>query len=95
MIKYTDEHGTKIEVVFRHVYPAKHRPYTTCNILMDGDLEALGISECSKHDNFNHNTGRKVALTRALRDGFWMAKYKEFRTTIWKKYFEARNGKKD
>ena len=46
-----------------------------------------GHGECYVGDQFNKAIGRKVALTRALESNF-PGNTKEFRTKLWKKYFE-------
>jgi len=51
----------------------------------------VGTAVCSENDNFRYNTGRKLALSRAM-DKLGLTKYA--REAIWNKYFEVR-GKKD
>lgn len=46
-----------------------------------------GMAKCGKRDNFCKETGRKIALTRALR----CFDDKEFRTAIWNAYFHRDN----
>lgn len=46
---------------------------------------ALGRAICAKGDNFCKNTGRKIALSRAIKDYD-----KPTRKKIWDAYFEAR-----
>ena len=62
--------------------PASKR--TICTISAPGFKEiAFGTSYCLECDNFRKATGRKYALTRALKK----AKYpKNIRTTVWKTY---------
>jgi hypothetical protein len=48
----------------------------------------IGYAWCSPKDNFNKETGRKLALKRAL-DTPKLTK--EQRTEIWKAYFEVKN----
>ena len=48
-----------------------------------------GIAKCGKNDNFCKETGRKIALTRALR----FFKDKEIRSAIWDAYFKRDNRK--
>lgn len=48
-----------------------------------------GVSKCSPQDQFNRETGRKIALTRALLQGVHeFALSKEKREVIWKAYFD-------
>jgi len=64
---------------------------TTCEIFNAFDESGVGygLTYCSRSDQFNKATGRKVALTRALK-----AFDKETRTRFWKAYFKAQGGVK-
>ena len=64
------------------------RGYTHCFISKDDKAEFMGVAWCSTQDQFNKATGRKVALTRALKPFD-----KETRTRFWNAYWEA-GGKK-
>lgn len=82
------------EVVFRYYDVDNNGPYNfdnalfnrvvDCEIYEDGELVALGTAQCSKQDQFVKAVGRKIALTRALKDGMFN---KEYRTLIWNKYW--------
>ncbi|KKK50546.1 hypothetical protein LCGC14_3123920, partial [marine sediment metagenome] len=65
------------------------RARTTCYIYRDNlkYLKADGTAWCSRKDQFNRNTGRKLALERALESaGFDKPK----RTLFWEAYFKKR-----
>lgn len=80
--------GTTYFVEFRY-----DRPTTHCFITVgEGDdaIVYIGSTECSKKDNFNKNTGRKIAMFRALVSA---GVSKVDRWFFWDKYFETRYGK--
>ncbi len=53
---------------------------------LDGTVNiAVGSSICSKTDNFNKRTGRKIALSRAIKSADLP---KNFRKEIWDAYFK-------
>ena len=66
---------------------------TTCFIYLLQDngnkqLIGYGVSKCqTEHDNFCKETGRKLALTRALDNAIYTGEIREFRTLAWKSYF--------
>jgi hypothetical protein len=65
---------------------------TTCAIYnTEHDLIACEQAHCSIKDSFVRNTGRKVALTRALMSVQQFTK--DDRSAFWSAYFKARNGK--
>lgn len=51
---------------------------------------ADGIAKCSKSDQFNKNTGRKVALSRTLQQ---LTTDRALRKRFWDEYFKVRHGK--
>lgn len=52
-------------------------------------LICYGVAKCSPLDNFSRETGRKIALTRALLEGMHeFATSKDKREIIWKAYFD-------
>jgi len=54
----------------------------------DGKMVSLGIAKCGKKDNFCKETGRKISLTRAIKEF-----PKEIRRDFWKCYLNrGRNG---
>lgn len=55
--------------------------------LLDDVEIAKGVSVCSAPCNYNYNTGRKMALKRALEKSLWG---RDIRREVWKRYFEAR-----
>lgn len=97
MLKFHDGKN-RIEVVFEYKdgwdkenLPAK---FTLCVIKIKDKEEGFGVAcQCSK-DNFNRNTGRKIALALALQE-YPRPLYFEFRKRVWTEYFRARHGKKD
>lgn len=70
--------------------------HTTCTIStvtesIDKSYELfMGWAWCDPNDNFNRNTGRKIALKRALENFD-----RDVRKQLWEAYFEKRNGRKD
>jgi len=55
-------------------------------VLRNGEMPLVeGLSVCHDHDNFSKYYGRKIALSRMLKNAF---DDKEARTKIWNKYFE-------
>lgn len=70
-----------IRVGFKHIVPFE----TQCFIRKQDTLIATGFASCSDSDNFERAIGRKVSLSRALRNaGF----DKITRRFIWEHYFE-------
>ena len=82
------KYGSARKVEFSYEREARK---THCTILDESDnVVSHGVAKCSVKDQFNKNTGRKVALTHALElFGKWE------RGQVWNAYFQARNGKKD
>ena len=64
--------------------PVKQRRISTRCILTltDGVTEQIGVTLCSKKDNFCRETGRKISLARAV-DNL----DRDFRKEIWGAYF--------
>lgn len=81
----------KYRVYWRHTNFPKDKKVSTvtiCSILKDGSIAPAvqGFSTCSREDDFCKDKGRKISLTRALRE------YpREFRTQIWQAYFKRGN----
>ena len=94
MLKFIYD-NKEVEVTFSHYDFKKETKIvkrTRCTICVEKHDLSFGYATQSVHDNFDRNVERKIALTRALeRHGF----SKNFRSVVWAKYFEARNGKKD
>lgn len=70
--------------------------FTDCTIshIDSGDnvvIDAFGYSTCHPKDQYNKNTGRKVALAKALKN---FTGDRKLRKRFWDAYFRARNGKK-
>ena len=60
-----------------------------CNIgCDDGPLSLYGYAVCSRRDRFNRKIGRKVALTRAIKD-----KPRDFRSQVWAAYLAMQHGR--
>lgn len=79
-------------IKFRHtpvdkkdVYYAIASMQTRC-VIYDIDRNQMhwGIARCSKKDEFNKSTGRKIAYARALHD---MNLSKDMRSRMWDNYF--------
>lgn len=64
-----------------------HRGETYCYIEHGEEPISIEVAFCSKDDQFHKPTGRKVALTRAIKNFD-----KEFRTKIWKAYWNKIKG---
>ena len=88
------------KVTFAHIQPKtkRRKMATLCNVWKyNENYLALGenrwtnlnygIAKCGVDDNFCKETGRKIALTRALR----YFEDKEIRTAIWDAYFHRDN----
>jgi hypothetical protein len=76
---------------FRYITEFKDRTVGTKATLLClfpelGAAEHVGFSQCSPKDNFNKETGRKIALARTLTNAFT----KEQRTQVWRQYFARR-----
>ena len=82
--------GEEIKVQFWYSTFGDGGKVTHCDVL-DGDDCCIGsgITLCSPQDQFNKNTGRKIALSRALDEIF----ARDERQLFWDAYFAARNGK--
>lgn len=86
------------KVTFAHIASKKYKMVTMCNIwkinkgwIFPEDEWAnlnYGLAKCGVNDNFCKETGRKIALSRALK----CIDDKEVRTAIWNAYF-VRDGK--
>lgn len=75
-----EHEGRILRVHFRHEVPA----YTQCWITERDTQQFVskGFALCSSKDNFNREKGRKVSLSRALKNF-----PKEKRTEVWTLYF--------
>ncbi len=80
--------GIEYRIVFSHEQcpdGPRIKSVTTCRIVVkvNGTIQlwSSGYAYCSVKDVFSKETGRKVALTRALKEFD-----KEFRTRAWKAY---------
>lgn len=56
---------------------------TTCIILKEQDLVSVSNTVCGDSDTYNKEIGRKIALTRAIRNANLP---KELRTKFWETY---------
>jgi hypothetical protein len=66
---------------------SKFSHVTSCLVVYgDGGFYAEAL--CKHGDVFSRSAGRKIALTRALKELFSGKENKELRTRIWKAYFE-------
>jgi len=87
------------EDVYRVVFSMREEKFhrkphrvVVCRILYKEtkQLRFYGESVCSLKDNFDKNKGRKIALTRALKNSPF--DYTQ-RGRFWKAYFDTRHGK--
>ena len=84
--------GEQYRISFQHgmfplpLAPDKSVRGTRCSVGPEGQNN-IGYSWCSPQDNFRRETGRKVALKRAL---LWYggSSWRAFRTAAWKAYLE-------
>ncbi len=95
----------KLKITFKHtgeqvgVNPDNNKPimnYTgsTCSIEEDGEVIATGKANKSDKDFFNRNKGRRVGLSRALKNLKENERInKEEKEAIWTAYFQMRHGK--
>jgi hypothetical protein len=60
----------------------KYVGHTTCVILKGEELISTGKAFCGEKDKYNKEKGRKVALSRAIKN-----LDRDTRTTIWNEYF--------
>jgi hypothetical protein len=80
-----------ISWTFRHyratdfeIRPKKSVTDVSYCVLTVNGVQFTGLAACAQGDTFNKDIGRKVALTRAMKD----AKLEKYiRTEIWSKYF--------
>ena len=68
-------------VSFSHL---RNERITTCSLAVKGVIYH-GLAKCSNNDNFCRNTGRKVALTKAL-EAASDALTKRQRKNVWEAY---------
>lgn len=94
----------KVEVYFTHINPAdkkrkySNRPGTQCFIVKtfkkkDSVLIAHGSTHLHAldHNSYDKELGRKLALTRALKNlGLTKKRNKKMRAKFWKAYFGAK-----
>ena len=87
----------EFQVRFRH--ENEYHRYTICNIKRGDEIVAEGMAECHPKDNFCKDTGRKLALARALQILFPSKKGKKRsiatrarRRAFWNAYAEKRGG---
>lgn len=81
------------KVKFRHVKKSEFsfvKAYTECVITRNNGFSVQEYALCHPNDQYDKNTGRKLALTRALK---CLTKDRELRKRFWNAYFAARNGK--
>ena len=87
---YAQVNNKEYKFSFSHFNDESLGRGTRCKASCDDTEVAHGISLCSPKDNFDRNTGRKLALARALKE---LELSKEERLSVWMLYFKARNGK--
>lgn len=89
---YSSTGNVHLAFRFFHTKANRKRQRTTqCIVLrrQSGDTPTLlysGLAVCSKRDNFNKETGRKLALTRAIE-----RLSREERAAIWSTYLDRQN----
>lgn len=90
MMKVDLGDGLVVGVSFRHTFPEKTDAYLWASILeFPFTLVCSGTSKRNKMDEWDRETGRKVALARALKG----LKQKRDRAKVWEAY-RARKGTK-
>ena len=75
------------DVVVHDEAECKHPISVACRLLSENDevIVGVGISSCSKEDQFSYKIGRKLALKRAI-DNSGISKPE--RKAVWGKYFK-------
>jgi hypothetical protein len=100
MFKFVHKNAENEDVTYRIVFNYDLEPVlreTRALIVLggnkdkDGKVVAFGTARCSSGDNFSRNTGRKIALARALTN-FGLEKSE--RTSVWESYFKIVGKKK-
>jgi hypothetical protein len=79
------------KITFKHYDGDAGEKITECNVLNaenEEEIVSTGYAWCCPEDQFNRNTGRKIAMARAIKDFIIPV-----RANIWDAYFEARGGK--
>jgi len=81
----------KVKVVFQHFFDTTDGARcTSCDIFPADKVDPLptqmayGKARCSLEDQYNKETGRKISLARALKDGKYDS---DQRTKIWEAYW--------
>ncbi len=86
-------------VMFKHERYGCSRA-TTCSLMKDVSVGhgllrtrvSFGLAQCHTGDNYCKETGRKIALTRALASAGFS---KPLRTQVWKAYFARKEQAND
>jgi hypothetical protein len=79
MIAKTD--GGVVRLSFGYAQDKKHRTVTSAYVTLPDGAEITGQAVCAKEDHFVKETGRKVALTKAVAD-----LPRDVRAAIWQAY---------
>lgn len=83
----------KLKISWKHIQGEANKTVCTLDMMKDGESvesesnPATATAVCSKKDQYNKETGRKVSLTRAIR--LWK---RDDRAKIWKAYFARKTG---
>lgn len=100
-----DDQGNEYKIKFAHSptyyfnYETgwnEQRTSTGCVITGTGEVALVygfGLATCRPPDQFDRRVGRKLALKRALEQGFPGAENKHIRAAIWKGYFKQTGSK--
>jgi hypothetical protein len=83
---YPTDEGTIVGMMDNHKnYYTLFSGRTECIIEKDGEILAEGEAFCGLGDHFDKAVGRKISLTRALKE----IDDKEFSAVVWNKYIET------
>jgi hypothetical protein len=92
--------SVEYKVEFKHFNPANGRvafPGTDCIIYTEDEESLFVKGETNLHPldkhSYNKNTGRKLALARALKLSFSGELNKPIRKLFWMEYYKARGNK--
>lgn len=91
-VKKGDEVYPNVRVFFEYYNGLFGEKGVLCLVIEPETKKILadGYSKCAVTDNFNKNTGRKIAMARAMQE-FERPEREKF----WNAYFAVRNGRKE
>lgn len=91
--QFTDDEGMimPVTIELENGHAAVIVGMTGCQIEHENKSPSYGdAAYCHVTDTYCRNTGRKIALARALHKGFGGEDNRDIRRMFWKQYFETR-----